>query len=186
MPLPHDGGMMSQQLDFAILTAPLAAVDRRALSQAWYSALHLAAASRGPSGDAPAPQCVRGSDASSTQRIEQKSSKPAAGTPRTVASQKERAGGALISAERRALRSPLARRIERAFHNPVQRSQRATFTVDGTRARVHVTLQSSPAGARIVAVCPPAVRAGVARALEQARYALAARGVALHVDVNEA
>ena len=38
----HHRAMMTQQLEVSILAAPLAAIDRRALSQAWYSALHLA------------------------------------------------------------------------------------------------------------------------------------------------
>ena len=38
----HHRSMMTQQLEVSILAAPLAAIDRRALSQAWYSALHLA------------------------------------------------------------------------------------------------------------------------------------------------
>jgi hypothetical protein len=40
--------MMTQQLEVSILAAPLAAIDRRALSQAWYSALHLARPDRSP------------------------------------------------------------------------------------------------------------------------------------------
>jgi len=81
--------------------------------------------------------------------------------------------------ERRAGRSPLARRIERTFLDPARPVRRATFTLEGTRARVHVALQSRASGVRLVAVCPAASRAGVARALDQARYALATRGIAL-------
>jgi hypothetical protein len=44
---------------------------------------------------------------------------------------------------------------------------------------VHVALHGSGASLRLVAVCAPSVRAAVARALEQARYALAARGIAI-------
>ena len=88
--------------------------------------------------------------------------------------------------ERRLLRSPLARKIERAFLHPAQRCERATFTLDGTAARVHVTLQGSGTDLRLVAICPAAVRARVARALEEARYALAVRGVACVLDVREA
>src|SRR6202034_3463065 len=42
----HHRAMMTQQLEVSILAAPLAAIDRRALSQAWYSALHLATPDR--------------------------------------------------------------------------------------------------------------------------------------------
>ena len=88
--------------------------------------------------------------------------------------------------ERRAERSPLARRIERAFLDPIRANKRATFTIDGTQARVHVALQTTASGVRLIAVCPAAIRIDVARALDEARYALALRGIALRIDVNEA
>ncbi len=84
------------------------------------------------------------------------------------------------------MRSRLAQRIERAFLEPnPHRAQRATFSVDGMGGRVHVALQSSATGMRLVAVCHATARDRVARALEEARYALAARGVALRVYVSE-
>ena len=83
------------------------------------------------------------------------------------------------------MRSPLARRIESVFLDPARRSERASFTIEGSRARIHVALQSSPAGLRLVAVCAPEVRPQVAKALDQVRYALAVRGIALRTDVAE-
>ena len=179
--------MMTQQLGFSILTAPLAAIDRRTLSQAWYSALHLARGAQSqsfaPSAHNDVPICEHGARRvadshefartakfEGTARVREPASKPTSGaTP-----------------ERRAARSALARRIERTFLHPTARPKRATFTIDGTRARVHVALQTTPTGVRIVAVCPATVAARVSRALDEARYALAARGIALHADVSEA
>jgi hypothetical protein len=179
----QDAGMMTQQLGFSILAAPLAAIDRRALSQAWYSALHLA---RERTLQSPAPprnevpirdvaqrtaeshESTRAAKFEGARRVREPGSKP---TP-------------VATPERRATRSALARRIERTFLHPIARPKRATFTVDGTRARVHVALQTTPNGVRIVAVCPASVRGRVARALDQARFALAARGIALQADVT--
>jgi hypothetical protein len=175
-----DAGMITQQLGYSILTAPLAAIDRRALSQAWYSALHLArCGSSGANG--PPPIAKARTPESLPELIQQAGTshrgQPFAATPRTNDASRTN----VEPSERRALRSPLARRIERTFLDPARPVRRATFsfavTREGTRARVHVALQSGASGMRLVAVCPPALRAGVARALDQARYTLAVRGI---------
>jgi len=178
--------MMTQQLGFSILTAPLAAIDRRALSQAWYSALHLA---RGSASQPLAPPAhtavpVRAHTIQTADPLE-RTRLPESEIAARVCERGSKPDGQVTS-ERRAPRSALARRIERTFLRPILRAQRATFTVEGTRARVHVALQTTPAGVRIVAVCPAAIQTRVSRALDQARYALAARGIALHADVSEA
>jgi hypothetical protein len=179
-----DADMMTQQLGFSILTAPLAAIDRRALSQAWYSALHLAQSAHAPSASSKVrPDASAGKPAQRADESHERAhaeSRHASTLPRTAASKLRVA----LTPERRAARSVLARRIERTFLNPIVRPQRATFTIDGTRARVHVALQTTPAGVRIVAVCPASIRARVSRALDEARYALATRGIALHADLT--
>lgn len=180
----HHCTMTTQQLGFSVLSAPLASLDRRALSQAWYSALHFAssqaretfvkldpaamertAAKSGPANEAPAQRNVR-----------------AALVPRSAAPPRSGA----IENDRRLVRSPLARKIERAFLHPNRRLQRATFSIGTDASRVHVSLQQSGNGLRLVAVCAPPHRTEVARALEQARYALATRGIALGVVISEA
>jgi len=175
--------MMTQQVGFSILTAPLAAIDRRSLSQAWYSALHLETRHA----PAPGPEARRDPSAPCAPRGRLPQSSAPAG-PRAAMVSAPRAPRAEMKRsapdERRAVRSPLARRIERTFLDPARRVSRATFSVEGTRARVHVTLQSRVAGLRLVAVCPLGVRAQVSRALDQARYALALRGIALQIDLN--
>jgi hypothetical protein len=184
MAFAHDIGMITQQLDLCILTAPLAAIDRRALSQAWYSALHLA--KEGPSATTRPPQAEpsvtsvyaprpRHDGCATTRNME------AATTPLCARRKSPTAAEPL---ERRAARSTLARRIERAFLDPARKLARATFALEGTKARVHVALQTNETGMRLVAVCPTTLRAGVARALDQARYALAVRGITLTVALN--
>ncbi len=176
--------MITHQLGFSILTAPLAAIDRRSLSQAWYSALHLAQARSSPAScDHTSPKHAaiqreqrRAGEYSRRLSPEQ----PPAGAERKGQMTRRTAA----PPERRAERSPLARRIERAFLDPVRSNRRATFTIDGAQARVHVALQTTASGIRLVAVCPAAVRSSVARALEEARYALALRGIALRIDLS--
>ncbi len=181
----HDTRMISQQIGFSILTAPLAAIDRRSLSQAWYSALHLARPSPRSSRGQPSSKqtiCARErTQAGETPCVARPVQRPAGAVPKEHALR-----GSAAPPERRAERSPLARRIERSFLDPARRTDRATFTLDGSSARVHVALQTTASGIRVIAVCPAAIRAGVARALDEVRYALAVRGIALHVDVNEA
>ncbi|MGC2129816.1 MAG: hypothetical protein WA629_06940 [Candidatus Aquilonibacter sp.] len=186
MPFEHDWGMITQQLSFSILTAPLAAIDRRSLSQAWYSALHLAHATNSPT------SCGRTSV--DPPRIEGRPRR--SGATSSAVRPGERAAPVIRTGhetsriaqgpERRAERSPLARRIERTFLDPIRANSRATFTIDGTQARVHVALQTTASGVRLIAVCPAAIRIGVARALDEARYALALCGIALRIDVSEA
>ena len=178
-----DAGMITQQIGYSILTAPLAAIDRRALSQAWYSALHLAREAR-----AAVPEEARRrltpSRGETTRQPRHGVSSPYCNVASTTASGASgTARPAPEACERRAVRSPLARRIERTFLDPARPARRATFTLegmcDGRRARVHVALRSGESGMHLVAVCSPSLRTGVARALDQARYALAARGIRL-------
>jgi hypothetical protein len=182
--LGDDTGMTTQQLGYSILTAPLAAIDRRSLSQAWYSALHLAHNVTGTTMREPA-NASKGECLGTARRPDREAGRArdplgttralrASGTTRTLAG----------PVDRRAGRLPLARRIEWTFLDPARKIRRATFTLDGTNARVHVALQTGASGMRLVAVCPPALRAGVARALDQARYALAVRGITLSVALQ--
>jgi|SRR5579872_1989652 len=176
--------MMTQQLELSVVSAPLAAIDRRALSQAWFSALRLAhdpPASATPRATRPQATAVERSrpDVPRTGDVPRESSivRSTRETDRRV-----KRGEVLI--ERRAPRSPLARKIERVFLDPRTRIQRATFSVNGTRARMHVTLQTNGQRMRLVAICPPAVRTEVTQALAQARYALASRGIDLTVETE--
>ncbi|HEY1429269.1 MAG TPA: hypothetical protein VGF18_06830, partial [Candidatus Tumulicola sp.] len=77
---------MTEQLRVSIVAAPLAAIDPRALSQAWYSALHLARESRAPlAGAKRVAGCVRGRPAAAPTLATSKSiaAKPAFAVART-------------------------------------------------------------------------------------------------------
>lgn len=182
--MPHDGCMttLTQPLEFSVLCAPLAAIDRRALSQAWFSALGLSQGRSVSKGSRR--RCASGTPL----RLAASSLRSAPGCPHarnvtTAAPSRERVleepglGKSETLLERRRP-SQLARRIERRF--AVRRvPRRASIVLAGERARVHLTLQVDGSRARIVAICPRAVERHVARALAEARYALARRGIAL-------
>jgi hypothetical protein len=178
--------MMTDRLEVSVLAAPLCAIDRRALSQAWYSALRLAR-------DGAATTAAR---TETPARLERS---PREGTTAAPASRSYRSQlhwpssadeikrvhtvhdpGLTAVADRRAARLPLAQRIERAFLAPGSRLRRATFSIGDGRGRVHVILHSKGDRVALVALCPPALRGVVARALAQVRFKLAARRITMN------
>ncbi|HEY5425496.1 MAG TPA: hypothetical protein VIJ77_03005 [Candidatus Tumulicola sp.] len=177
--------MMTQQLRASILSAPLAAIDRRALSQAWYSALHLArreTAPAPPSNRAAKPAIAPAGPIQTGGVAGRQFTAAAAPAPLHAVSTRARNAGAHGGADRRAPRSPLARKIERTFFGPRAGVERSTFSIGEDAARVHVMLQNRGERLRLVAICAPAHKAAVARALAQVRFALASRGIALDLD----
>jgi hypothetical protein len=176
---------ITEHLQFSVLSAPIASLDRRGLSQAWYSALYGDTAPvRGatPASAAPSPANVHAhAGAPSAHARNEAASATLAGQAKCAAA----ANGGTIE-ERRGPRSPLARRIERTFLHPRGRVRKATFAIDGVQGRVQILLQSSGDRLTLVAVCPPKAKAHVAAALAQARYALALRGIALDAQTRSA
>ena len=176
--------MMTQQLGFTVLSAPVALCDRRALSQAWYSALHLHKERSG------AP-FVRGRDSTQADSFAHThaSPGPSMAMPRGSFHRAVSIGAALAlpgppAHERRLLPSKLAQRIERAFAAPKSPPKHAAFSLEGGRGRVQILLRSNGGQTQLVALCPAAARDVVARALAQARYALALRGITIAADVR--
>jgi hypothetical protein len=181
--------MMTQQLGVSILAAPLEAIDRRALSQAWYSALHLARQDQHL-----APPRERGHRIVATlgerkQQNEADLCRAGAAEPRLQSLlQTERvpvtmqSGAARLSANRGTV--PLSQRIERRFAHSTSHFKRATFSMGRGEDRVHVILQTNGKAATLVALCRPQMRGVVARALAQARFALATRGVLLDFETR--
>lgn len=175
----------TEQLQFSVLTAPVATLDRRTLSQAWYSALYGTAQKPGPQKTTAA---IAPATAASCARAHATIHEPVAhgsraGTRARRANESQAAAGA--PGERRAPRSPLARKIERAFLKPRSASRKNAFTVEGEHGRVHVLLQTRGTHLKLVAICPQKARTHVAAALAQARYALALRGIDLETQLRE-
>jgi hypothetical protein len=180
--------MMTQQLEVSILAAPLAAIDRRALSQAWYSALHLARQDRRL---VQARECgprIVATRSEPERQDETDLCRPRGAEPRVHFVQTKplqvtvQSGATRISANRGSL--PLSQRIERRFAHPTSQVKRATFSMGRGAARVHVILQTNGNVATLVALCRPQMRGIVARALVQARVALSTRGVLLDFETR--
>jgi hypothetical protein len=177
--------MMTQQLGVSILSAPLAAIDRRVLSQAWYSALHLARnAPRAHmrSHDDQMPKEENAVDARE-ETARRRNRALLALVPH--ASRMRMSPSATVEGDRRA-RSSLGRKIEKMVTHPLRRQHSATFTIDGTSARVHVILRTAGDLVHVVAICSPALRSSVSQALSEACVALSSRGIALAVDTKDA
>lgn len=177
----------------AVIATQLAQTDRRALSEAWYSALHLAreaapahaAPAHGAAPAAPlpaAPRSSRSQDAAlplasartQSDSLSSRAERPRArsrGTATTTPSE---------PTERRRPPSEVTKRIERAVATlGVRRPLPAAHTVDIAGGRVRLLVHSDGRKMRIVALCSPTLRDQVERALARARFTLAAGGIAV-------
>jgi hypothetical protein len=174
---------ISEHLEFSVLTAPVASLDRRALSQAWYSALY-GSSSAPPQRPQQVDQPLRPrAIVHAVPQSHETNAKPnvqseAAVKPQRVESTR---GG---QTERRAPRSGLARKIERTFLHPRAAARKASFSIDGAAGRVEILLHKSGTRMKIIAICAPKAAREVAAALAQARYALAARGIDLDAEMR--
>jgi hypothetical protein len=179
--------MMTDSLRVSVVAAPLAAIDPRALSQAWYSALHLArrrgngsprvrrAEARSQAQTAPQPPRsanVQTQNALSVSHV------------RRMAPARASTGESTV----RRVQSGFARRLATALTRRSGIVKRATFVVADGSKRALIVLQTRGNATHVVAICAPAQREAVARALLQARASLCARGIALHsrVETNAA
>lgn len=170
---------MQQTSGVAILATQLATTDRRTLSQAWYSALHLAQRDRAVPDARLTARATQRRELLSA-RIERIATERRAAVPESRAARQAaatRRETPAQTAERRAPRSELARRIERAIAQRVRTHVPASFAISAADGRVHLLVRSDGRATRVLAVCAPSLRSGVERALAQARYALALRGI---------
>ena len=169
----------------AVVATQLADTDRRALSQAWYSALHLA--ERPPDRHAPLARIPGAAPASGSRRAQGPSDAPQRRSTDGGFRVREAARaviprrGGSVAGERRVPKTELARSIERGLTRRAPCAVAASFAVRGAGGRVHLIVRSDGALTRIVAVCAAPLRERVERALAQARFALAGRGVRAEV-----
>ncbi len=183
--LRHDRTMTTQPLEVSILAAPLAAIDRRALSQAWYSALRLARCEH--SGPPLSPARDLAPSVAPRLRVAPRASAPAnAQQPISFRAPLLRSVSVEPPGEPvRPQRSiHLSARIEAAFAQRAQPPRRATFSLGRGGARVVVVLQTHGGRATLVALCRSEHRTLVASALAQARLALASRGIVLDLSTK--
>lgn len=180
--------MMTQQLEVSILAAPLAAIDRRVLSEAWYSRLRLVRSTQqlsaiGPSVRLPTSARVRAHEQNVQQRTRRVNREIRRGHLGQEKPTPTHGDEAKINAQRP--RRPLAQRIEHVFGRPSSHPKRATFSIGRGNARVHIIVQTKGERTTLVAICRPEMRAVVARALTQARFALGSRGIGIELRAPE-
>lgn len=154
----------------AIVAAQLVRSDRRALSQAWYSALHLA---ESPVSSAKPRFAGSASAATGAARA------GGSGTPATVATaglaRGARSGSPAPAPEvpRAAAQDPRDGRLVRALARLAERGRSAAQTVELAGGRVRLLVRDDGRTTRIVAVYVPELRVPVARAIAAAGVRLA-------------
>lgn len=175
---------ITQELQFSVLSAPVAQTDRRALSQAWFSALYSAKKS---SGETRSTKAVAGEKAKTASRepssdkcrpqrtTELRALTPRRGSPRVA-----------ISAERRAPRLPLTKKIETFAQRVHRQPAAATFVLDAKHGRVGILIRTDGSRVRLTAICSERSKKAVASALTQAAYALAPHGLRLEAETRDA
>lgn len=166
---------MPQAPAVTVLSAPLAHTDRRALSEAWYHALHLAAPPpREPVAHASlaAGRAASGRRRPEPARAEARASRNSVAEPARFPREPAR----IAAGERRLAVTPFARRLARAVVLGARRPQPSACTIRTGGGRIVVLVRGDGARSRIVAVCTPALRERVERAVAHARFALAACG----------
>jgi hypothetical protein len=164
----------------AVIATQLAQTDRRALSEAWYSALHLTR------GAAPVPsRATHVAPASYAHAPAERGTAPRiagrlAPVPPVPHTQRRASVRVVPASERRRPVTETARRIERAVATlATMPSVPAAHTVDVAGGRVRLLVHSDGRTTRIVALCSRPLRAQVERALASARFALAGAGLAV-------
>jgi hypothetical protein len=158
----------------AVIAADVARTDRRALSEAWYSALHLARAAAPARSSGAARAAAAGAAPESAPRH----GRGAAGETSTLGPARRGAGATLAAAaspgSARADRDP-ARRIAAALAALARAPRVARAqTIEVAGGRVRLLVRSDGRTTRVVAVCSTALREPVERALAGARCALGA------------
>jgi hypothetical protein len=164
---------MQQTEGVAILATQLAGSDRRALSQAWYSALHLAQADA-PHGVRPALRSASRDLPVATSAVSTGSSSRSGAAASIVRAQARQAPAAPASAlgERRAVRTRFERSLERAVSRRVDRGACGSFSLSAENGRVQVLVRTERGTTRVVALCAPSLRERVERALAHVRFAV--------------
>ncbi|MGC8486294.1 MAG: hypothetical protein ACP5O6_11805, partial [Candidatus Baltobacteraceae bacterium] len=135
---------------YSVLSAPLAQIDRRALSQAWVSALHLSQAPSTPR--TPPPACVArngGHERSSTAPLPR--ARTANVREQTRVLHADRRAVVIAGGERRSSQSSLARRIVETLLAPRNAAHRCTLALGGAKGRVHLLLGGNDRRLHLVA-----------------------------------
>jgi hypothetical protein len=166
--------MTSTSGGVAVIATQVARTDRRALSEAWYSALHAA------HGKPAAHVLALQRPASPLTLLHGPHTLSSCETPVPIATpirhrvRHDVAADFDAAPERRRPACETSRRIERAVTTLATRPSAVTaHTVDVAGGRVRLLVRSDRSATRIIAVCSSPLREPVERALAHARFALA-------------
>lgn len=171
---------LTQPLEISVLSAPIAAIDRRELSQAWYSALGFTRRfdSKSMAALGSGGLRTRGFVLERPTTVVRSPSRAGCAisklAPRATNRAKRAMDGERSVSERRSKMKPFVQMkpsVQRAVR-PQNGAARTTVTIDGERGRVYLMVQWHGERLRIVAVCPKRLAGSVARALEEARFGL--------------
>jgi len=172
----------------SVLKTRLPYVDRRALSEAWFSALHLADVER----EAAAP-ALRGAASgvaapSAAGRTNPKNLRANFGYPPAGAMRRYvaavRSGGSPVGPESGALRRPVRAALAPAVARRSDPEHRTSLTVGVGGSRVQLMLRREGAVLHVVALCRPEVAAAVSRALARADAHLRLAGESVRASVR--
>lgn len=153
---------------FDLVTVQSPSVDRRALSQAWYSALHIAGRSpRARCAFVCHPEHQRG-----TAKWWQGCRGPSLRASATPYARDDKWGERHL--ERRRPTSRLASEIVERVKSNLSATR---FVIESARGRVIVHVVRRDDRVHLAAICGESVRGEVEKALAQARFALAGMGV---------
>lgn len=177
---------IDEHLGLSVLSAPVASYDRRALSQAWYSALYGAherpqSAGAAQISNATPPRPKRAQGAETPLGSSRRSTSPSLPSARAATRINANAIAKGEMLDRRSPRLALAKAIEKTFSSRSALPRKAAFTVDGQSGRVQILLRAGSGRIDLVAICAPRAAGQVAAALAQARYALSRSGIHLNV-----
>lgn len=170
--------MTSTSGGVAVIATQVARTDRRALSEAWYSALHAA------HGKPAAHVLALQRPAAPLALLHAPHTLSSCETPVPIATpiatpirrrvRHDVAARFDAAPERRRPACETSRRIERAVTTLATRPSAVTaHTVDVAGGRVRLLVRSDRSATRIIAVCSSPLREPVERALAHARFALA-------------
>src|SRR5579864_3594614 len=135
-----------------VLASPVACIDRRTLSQAWYSALYgRDSAIPQVSKAASKPPCHRSVKALPPQRAAESAQRASSSHAAAVRPRRDGTSAAPC-AERRMQLTPLAKRMERTLRRAPAISK-AALAIDASGARVQLLFRSSGSRLHVVAIC---------------------------------
>jgi hypothetical protein len=174
--------MTSATRTVAVVATQLPTTDRRALSQAWFSALHLAQPPVTPPTSSAVLPGIPNAVADSRAGESATAQRAVVENPVFRRTAERGPVGAPTLVERRAPAGDLSRRMERAIERHLEHAPRrvSAVAVAAADGRVHVLVHTQGGTTRIIALCAPHLRERVDRALAHARFALAASGT--HIE----